>query len=419
MSLFEENLKLNQPLAERMRPQKLEDYIGHEGIIGKGTLLRRLIENDELVSLLFWAPPGTGKTTLARIIAQTTQSHFESFSAVSGGLKQLREIVAAAQDRLQFHKHRTILFVDEIHRFNKAQQDFFLPHVESGHIILIGATTENPSFEVNRALLSRCKVFKLQKLTPQNIVDIIVQALQDKNSGYGNQKIKITKDTILFLAQISQGDARVALNTLEFAVKSAHINKKGEKEIDNDAIKEVVQSNIIFDKNGEQHYNIISALHKSLRGSDVDAAMYWLGRMLEGGENPLYIARRLVRFASEDIGMADPRALEQAVAAYQGCHFIGMPECEVLLVQCVVYLAQAPKSVAIYKGYKNVKEDVKETSHESVPMHLRNAPTDLMKEIGYGKDYKYTPDHKEDPDQDYLPKSLQGKKYFIDDDLEN
>lgn len=418
MSLFEKNLHTNEPLAQRMRPQNLDEFVGHEKIVGHDTLLRRIIENDELISLIFWAPPGTGKTTLAQVIANTTNSRFVSFSAVTGGVKQLREIVAEAESQLQFHKARTILFVDEIHRFNKSQQDFFLPYVERGVLTLIGATTENPSFEVNAALLSRCKVFKLNQLNAQNIADILTRALKDKDRGYGNKKIKITIDTIKFLAVMSNGDARTALNTLEFAVKSARLGKNGEFIIDQKDIKEVLQKSLLYDKSGEEHYNIISALHKSLRGSDVNASLYWLGRMLEAGENPLYIARRLVRFSSEDIGMADPRALEQATAAYNACHFIGMPECNVILAQLVVYLGQAPKSNHVYTAYKSVQKAVYDTMNDPVPIHLRNAPTQLMKDLGYGKDYKYNPNYDEPVDQDYLPKKIQGAVFFEGDSHE-
>lgn len=412
-TLFNNNLTSNAPLAERMRPQTLAEYVGHESVIGEGTLLRNIIENDELVSLLFWAPPGAGKTTLARIIANQTQSTFVSFSAVSGGIKDVRAIVKEAEDRLLLHKKRTILFVDEIHRFNKAQQDFFLPFVERGIIILIGATTENPSFEVNSALLSRCKVFKLEQLTGQNIADIIVQAIKDKQRGYGNQKIKISKELIKYIATISNGDARTALNTLEFAVKASKRNEKGDIIVDEETVKQAVQKNyLLYDKDGEEHYNIISALHKSMRGSDVDASLYWLGRMLEAGEEPLYIARRVVRFASEDIGLADPGALEQAVAVYQACHFIGMPECNVILAQAVIYMAKAPKSIGAYAAYKAVQRDVQETMNEPVPLHICNAPTDLMKDLGYGKGYKYNPNFEGEVDQDYLPEKLVGKKYY-------
>lgn len=413
MSLFEQNLQLNQPLAERMRPGSLGQYIGHEKIIGENTLLRNMIENDELVSLIFWAPPGCGKTTLAHIIASHTQSEFVSFSAASQGIKDLRIIIQKAKDQLELHQKRTILFVDEIHRFNKSQQDYFLPFVEKGIIVLIGATTENPSFEVNSALLSRCRVFRFEKLTGQNIADLLVQAIKDKKNGYGNKRIKISKELITYIAKISNGDARNAYNTLEFAVKATKPEKNGDILVTDETVKQALQKNyLLYDKDGEQHYDIISALHKSLRGSDVDAALYWLGRMLEAGENPLYIARRLIRFASEDIGMADSQALVIATNCYHACHFIGMPECGVNLAHCVVYLAQAQKSVAVYKAYKNVKHDVLQTINDSVPLHLRNAPTQLMKDLDYGKGYKYNPDYDGKVEQDYLPKSLLGKKYY-------
>lgn len=412
MSLFDSNLNLNTPLADKMRPNDFDDFLGHEKIIGKGTLLRRIIENDELISMIFWSPPGSGKTTLAKIIANKTKSDFVKFSAVTGGVKQLREIIEEAKNKLKFEQKRTILFVDEIHRFNKAQQDFFLPYVESGIITLIGATTQNPSFEINSALLSRCKVFKFNSLSNQDIANLLVYTLKNKERGYGNKKIKISKDTIKFIAILSNGDARSALNTLEFCVKSANIKKDSSILINEDHVKEVLQKTFLYDKSGEEHYNIISALHKSLRGSDIDASLYWLARMLEAGEDPLYIARRLVRFASEDIGLADTNALEQCVAVYNACNFIGMPECNVILAQAVVYLAKAPKSNALYKAYNKVKKDVYETINYPVPLHLRNAPTDLMKNLGYGKDYKYNPDFDCDVKQTYVPKKLIGKKYF-------
>lgn len=411
-NLFSSNMNLYEPLAERMRPRTLDDFVGHEKIVGIGTLLRRIIEQDELVSMIFWAPPGTGKTTLARVIAELTKSRFISFSAVMGGVKQIREIIDEAEDSLRLYRKRTVLFVDEIHRFNKSQQDLFLPFVEKGSLVLIGATTENPSFEVNAALLSRCRVFKLNQLGAQHVADIVVRAIHDSERGYGNQKITISDNTIRHIAVRANGDARAALNMLEFAVKSAIRDESGVLIIDEDSVKEIIQKNILYDKNGEEHYNIISALHKSLRGSDINASLYWMARMLEGGEDPLYIARRLIRFASEDIGLADPHALTQCVAVYQACHFLGAPECSVHLSQAVVYLARAPKSNALYKAYESVKKDVHTTLTESVPLHLCNAPTDLMKKIGYSKGYVYNPDHKGDVSQEYLPKKLLGKIYF-------
>ncbi|MEK7139120.1 MAG: replication-associated recombination protein A [Patescibacteria group bacterium] len=413
VDLFDSQLKNIAPLAERMRPETLDDFAGQDQLVGEGKLLRNALERDQLPSLIFWGPPGCGKTTLARIIAQVSKSAFSQVSAVSAGVKDLREIVKTAKDRQKFQRQRTILFIDEIHRWSKSQQDSLLPHIEDGTIVLIGATTENPSFEINSALLSRCRVVVLEKLSSQHVAALIAKALQDPLRGYGELPLKITKDSIAFLAKMADGDARVAYNALELAVTSGQ--KEGnEIVIDDETIKEALQrSHLLYDKTGEQHYNIISALHKSLRGSDADAALYWLARMLEAGEDPLYVARRLVRFASEDVGLADPLALPQAVSAYQACHFIGLPECNVILAQVVVYLAKAPKSNALYVAYGNVRADVKETANDPVPLHLRNAPTELMKELNYGKGYKYNPDHGYQGDiQDYLPAKLKGKRYL-------
>lgn len=417
MDLFDQNLqnKLSKeaPLADRVRAESLERFVGQKEIIGPGKLLRQAIERDEVPSIIFWGPPGCGKTTLARIIAKMTKSVFVQISAVTSGLKDLREIIQSAQDRRKFKDQKTILFIDEVHRWNKSQQDALLPYVEDGTIILIGATTENPSFEIISALLSRCRVFVLEPLSIHDLEQIIQRALNNKARGLGNLKVDIDDETLRHLATLSNGDARIALNALEFAVNSTKPNSQGKIVLDQKVIKESLQkSHYLYDKAGEQHYNIISALHKSLRGSDADAALYWLGRMIEAGEDPLYVARRLVRFAAEDIGLADPRALEQAVAAYQACHFIGMPECDVILGQAVVYLARAPKSVEIYKAYGKVKEDVKNSLDEPVPIHLRNAPTQLMKDLGYGRDYKYNPDFDESIDQEYLPKKFRGRKYL-------
>lgn len=402
------------PLADRMRAASLDEFVGQEHIIGKGKMLRKAIEEDRLPSMIFWGPPGSGKTTLAHIIAQMTHSEFIRLSAISSGVKDIRKVVEDAE-KLKRLGTRTVLFIDEIHRFNKAQQDAFLPSVENGTIILIGATTENPSFEVNAALLSRCRVFVLNQLASEEIVLILKRSLLDKTRGLGNEKIEVDDEVLAFLGDMSSGDARVALNALELSSQTAKKNKKDILELEQGDIKEALQrTHIMYDRAGEQHYNIISALHKSMRGGDADAALYWLGRMLEAGEDPLYIARRLVRFASEDIGMANSQALVQAVAAYQACHFIGMPECSVNLAQVVVYMALSKKSNRLYTAYQKVQADIHELPNEPVPLHLRNAVSKLMKNLGYGKDYKYTPnfDTPEDAKQDYLPEKLKGKKYL-------
>ncbi|OGY51333.1 MAG: AAA family ATPase [Candidatus Buchananbacteria bacterium RIFCSPHIGHO2_02_FULL_56_16] len=403
------NISSQAPLADRLRPQRLEDFVGQQQLVGAGTLLRQLIEKDEIPSMIFWGPPGSGKSTLARIIAAMTKSTFIQFSAVTSGVKELREVIAAAVDRRKFNGQRTILFIDEIHRWNKAQQDGLLPHVEQGIITLIGATTENPSFEVVSALLSRCRVFTLDQLREHDLEAILERAVR---SGFPGLTIKIDEVTIRFLAALANGDARTALNALELAVNA--LSAKGKTvTVDREVIKKsLAKSHFLYDKTGEQHYNIISALHKSVRGGDADAALYWLGRMLEAGEDPLYVARRLVRMAVEDIGLADTQALPLAVAAYQACHFIGMPECDVILGECVVYLARAKKSVEVYRAYQQVKRDVKETMDEPVPLHLRNAPTGLMRELGYGEGYQYSPDYDWQEDQAYLPESLKGRKYL-------
>jgi len=401
------------PLADRMRPNNLSQFLGQQDLVGEGKLLRRLIESDQVPSMIFWGPPGTGKTTLARIIANMTGSKFITFSAVIFGVSELRNVIKEAKDRLKFERQKTILFVDEIHRWNKSQQDALLPHVEDGTIILIGATTENPSFEVNSALLSRLRVFVLKQLDIEDISAILLAAIYDKERGLGHLKIEIDESTIKQLAQLANGDARTALNILEITVKASKSLKNGLIKIDKKSIKESLSRNThLYDKLGEQHYNIISALHKSLRGSDANAALYWLGRMLAAGEDPLYIARRLVRFASEDVGLANSRALEQAVAGYQACHFIGMPECNVILAQVVVYLAKCKKSNELYTALNQVMQDVKETMDEPVPLHLRNASTKLMKDLGYGQNYKYSPDYNYQEQQDYLPEKLKGKKYL-------
>jgi putative ATPase len=395
----------NKPLADRIRPEILADFLGQDDIVGQGKLLRQAIEADNMPSMIFWGPPGSGKTTLAYIIAKLTQAEFIRFSAVTSGVKDLKEVIKKARANAIEDK-KTILFIDEIHRWNKAQQDALLPHVEQGTIILIGATTENPSFEVRGALLSRCRVFVLKQLTERQIIEIIRRAKNDKTKGLGGLSIKISDETIKILAQMSNGDARIALNVLEY---SSSISKNITAEI----IKEAFQkSHLFYDKDGEEHYNIISALHKSLRGSDADAALYWLARMLEAGEDPLYVARRLVRFASEDVGLANSRALEQATAAFEAVHFIGLPECKVILAQIVVYLAKCKKSNELYLAYNQAAHDVHDLGNLPVPLHIRNAPTKLMRNLGYGKDYKYSPDYDYKEKQEYLPDKLKKRKYL-------
>jgi len=395
----------NKPLADRIRPDCLDDFLGQEEIIGEGKLLKQAIESDKLPSIIFWGPPGSGKTTLAYIIAKQTKSEFKRMSAVSSGIKDLREIVKQAEANKRLGK-RTILFIDEIHRWNKAQQDALLPHIEQGLITLIGATTENPSFEVIGSLLSRCRVFVLKQLNKSQISEIIKRALKDKKKGLGELNISIDKNIIDTISEMSNGDARIALNVLEYA---SSISKRITLDIVKDAFQ---KSNLFYDKNGEEHYNIISALHKSMRGSDADAALYWLARMLEAGEDPLYVARRIVRFASEDVGLANSQALGQAVAAYQACHFIGMPECNVILAQAVVYMAKCKKSNDLYVAYEKAAEDVRKYGNLPVPLHIRNAPTKLMEDLKYGKGYKYSPDYNYKEKQEYLPKELKGKKYL-------
>ncbi len=409
------------PLAERMRPETLDDFLGQDEIVGKGKPLRRAIEGDNLPSMIFWGPPGSGKTTLARIIAKQTKADFIRFSAVTSGVADLRSVIKKAERERSGRSasvpnapFKTILFIDEIHRWNKAQQDALLPHIENGAIILIGATTENPSFEVRGALLSRCRIFVLKKLNKAQITDIINRALKDKKRGLGGLKIKINKDAIDVLAGMSNGDARVALNALEYAVKSTQPPfVKGGSDITSEIIKDTFQkSHLLYDKNGDEHYNIISALHKSMRGSDADAALYWLARMLEAGEDPLYVARRLVRFASEDVGLANSRALEQAVAAFRACQFIGAPECNVILAQAVTYLSKCEKSNDLYMAYGKAAQDVKDYGNLPVPARIRNAPTKLMKDLGYGKDYKYSPDYDYKEKQEYMPDELKKRRYF-------
>ena len=400
-----------QPLAARLRPQTLDGFVGQTHLLGPGKVLRRLIENDNISSMIFWGPPGVGKTTLARIIARHTKSAFIDFSAVTSGIKEIRTVMQKAEANRQYGA-RTIVFVDEIHRFNKAQQDAFLPFVEKGSIILIGATTENPSFEINSALLSRCKVFVLHALTAEELTGLLTRSLQDP-LGFGGQKITISRDMLSQIANFANGDARTALGTLEMVVLN------GEADGDTLTVTEetleqcLSKKSLLYDKNGEDHYNIISALHKSMRNSDPDAAVYWLARMLEAGEDPLYVARRVVRFASEDVGLADPRALELAVAAYQACHFIGMPECNVHLTQAVIYLSLAPKSNSMEVAYNNAKADALTQLDEPVPLNIRNAPTKLMRDLHYGEGYQYAHDYKDHlTSMQCLPDSLLNRTYY-------
>ncbi|MBI5729029.1 MAG: replication-associated recombination protein A [Candidatus Magasanikbacteria bacterium] len=403
------------PLAERLRPRTFAEFVGQMDIVGQGKLLRKLIEGDQLSSLIFWGPPGVGKTTLAHIIAEHTKSRFISLSATGSGKEDLRQVIEQATMSRRLGE-RTVLFIDEIHRWNKAQQDALLPHVEKGHIIFIGATTENPSFEIIGALLSRSRVFILQRLSAEDIIRVLQRALTDSEHGLGNYPVTVEDKTLRLLAELAGGDARVALNGLELAVVAAAKSpaKKKKTAITADDIKEALQrTHFVFDKNGEEFYNLISALHKSMRGSDPDAALYWLARMLEGGADPLYVARRVVRFASEDIGMANSEALIQATAAFQACHQLGMPECAVHLAQAVVYCAKSAKSNLLYTAYSAAAEDARATSHLGAPLHLRNASTEFMKDIGYGKGYKYPPDFAIPVEQEYLPAELKGKKYLV------
>ena len=416
LSLFSEEINYNAPLASRMRPTSLNDYIGQQHLLGEGKVLRRMLEKDMISSMIFWGPPGVGKTTLAKIIAHRTKATYIDFSAVTSGIKEIKEVMKQAEnDRLMGMK--TIVFVDEIHRFNKAQQDAFLPYVEKGSILLIGATTENPSFEINSALLSRCKVFVLQALTIQDIRRLLQNAISDKR-GFGNQIIHIEERLIDAIAVFANGDARTALNTLDMAVLNGQIESDGSITVSEELLEQCTgQRMLLYDRNGEEHYNLISALHKSMRNSDPDAAIYWLSRMLEAGEDPLYVARRLVRFASEDIGMADCQALQVAVAAYQACHFNGMPECDVNLTHAVVYLSMAPKSNALYTGYGKAKADARHMLTEPVPLQIRNGVTNLMQELHYGADYQYAHDTEEKlTNMECLPESLRGKSYYVPTD---
>ena len=414
MSMRQDSLfasSLQEPLANRMRPLTLDEYVGQRHLLAKGRILRQLIENDLVPSMIFWGPPGVGKTTLARIIAHQTSSAFINFSAVTSDIKEIREVMKQAQ-AARDGGQRTIVFVDEIHRFNKAQQDAFLPYVENGSIVLIGATTENPSFEINSALLSRCKVFVLRALETADLTELLRRALRDER-GFGRKPLRMEEGTVEMIAEFAAGDARTALNTLEMAVYNA-VEEDGWLKVSVELIEQCTsRRSFLYDKKGEEHYNLISALHKSMRNSDVQAAVYWLARMLEAGEDPLYIARRLVRFASEDVGMADSRALEICVAAYQAAHFLGMPECSVHLTHAVTYLSLAPKSNALYRAYERAKDDAQKTMKEPVPLQIRNAVTKLMKELDYGKGYRYAHDEENAiTDMVCLPECIQDHVYY-------
>jgi putative ATPase len=406
------------PLAARMRPQNLDEFVGQEHLVGEGRVLRKLIDSDQIPSMILWGPPGSGKTTLAFVISQVTKSNFIPISAVSSGVADLRKAVEEARESLQRTGGRTILFIDEIHRFSKSQQDAILPYVENGTITLISATTENPSFEVISPLLSRSRVYTLNALTDQQIRDIVIRSIKDEDRGLGRLKVEASDEAVDFLVNTANGDARSALNALEMAAMSVAPDASGLRKLDLKTIEEAFQHRaLLYDRTGDQHYDIISALHKSLRGSDPDASLYWLGRMLESGEDPLFVIRRLIRFASEDVGMADPQALVVAMAAQQAVHFVGMPECNLAMAQCVVYLATAPKSNALYTAYSSVREDIEKTRNDPVPLHLRNAPTRLMKNLGYGKEYKYPHEYAGHfVEEKYLPDKLQGKRYYFPSD---
>jgi putative ATPase len=417
-NLFEkkekELFKREAPLADRMRPRTLDEFVGQDHLLGQGKVLRQAIESDHLPSMILWGPPGSGKTTLAMIIASTTGAQFLAFSAVLSGVKEIREVIQEANEEWKYHQRRTILFVDEIHRFNKAQQDAFLPHVEKGTIVLIGATTENPSFEVISPLLSRTKVFTLHSLTEEEIELILKRGQVDKERGLGQYSTVIEPEVFKGICLIANGDARIALNTLEMIILTAPLDLKGMRTIKKRDLEEILQKKaFLYDKSGEEHYNLISAFHKSLRGSDPDAALYWLGRMLEAGEDPLYIARRMVRFASEDVGNADPQALQVAIAAMEAFRFIGLPEGNLALAQAAIYLATAPKSNALYSAFQGVQKDVRELEAMPVPLHIRNAPTKLMEDLDYGKDYKYPHDYPDHfVEEEYLPENIKGRTYY-------
>ena len=409
-SLFDESKY--EPLAYRMRPRNLSEFVGQEHLIGNGKILKKMIESDNVSSMIFWGPPGVGKTTLARIIAHETKSDFINFSAVTSGIKEIKKVMEDADNNKRLGI-KTILFVDEIHRFNKAQQDAFLPFVEKGAIVLIGATTENPSFEINNALLSRCRTFVLKELSVENILTLLKRAITDER-GFGKSKVEISEDDLKFIATFASGDASSALTTLNMIITNSNIDKEGVIHVTRENIEEcLTKKTLLYDKDGEEHYNIISALHKSMRNSDPDAAVYWLARMLEAGEEPLYIARRIVRFASEDIGLADTNALNVAINVYQACHFIGMPECNVHLTEAVIYMSIAPKSNACDVAYMLACRDALNTIAEPVPLQIRNAPTKLMQNLNYGKGYKYAHDYEDKlTTMDCLPPSLIGKTYY-------